>query len=433
MNKKDYKYKVAKKLTKENLGYDWFLLVVVFVLTLFGISFLGSAMLGEGGDYFRDNFFKQLFIGIIFGAAVGSMFMITDYHWFFKNKRLIAILVFASLFIIFLPNLLALIESLFTSQSSSVAKAAWAERLPFVHFANNAIRWIDLGFTKVQPSEFAKIGLLLYLAGNVNQISNFTWDNYKTIIWLIAVCLFMILLQPDLGSVVVIASILLSVLWVSNIELKKILGILGIVVIAGIMAISAYSYRSDRVAAWGYLNFCKDSYSINSIPERSERQGICKILPLENLNESDLYQTEKVREAVVAGGWFGQGYRGGEIKTTIPEVTTDGVVAVIAEEGGAFSVFVMIFLFFLIFWRGIDIASKAPDVGGKAVAVGISVWILIQALWNITGMTGLFPMKGLPLPFVSEGNSAYLSLFIAIGILLNISSQRIEESESKVR
>jgi cell division protein FtsW len=135
----------------------------------------------------------------------------------------------------------------------------------------------------------------------------------------------------------------------------------------------------------------------------------------------------EIQEAMASGGLFGVGYSRSDLKDRIPESTTDGIIGVIGAEGGFFLVSLVIVLYLIIFLRGMKIASEAEDAGGKALAVGISVWIILQSFWNIAGMVGLFPLKGLPLPFISEGGTAMVINLMTIGILLNISTQKNPE------
>ncbi len=158
-----------------------------------------------------------------------------------------------------------------------------------------------------------------------------------------------------------------------------------------------------------------------------------------SITRDDQLQVLEIQEAMASGGLFGVGYSRSDLKDRIPESTTDGVIGVIGAEGGFFLVSLVILLYLIIFMRGMKIAAEAEDEGGKALAVGISVWIVLQSFWNIAGMVGLFPLKGLPLPFISEGGTAMVINLVTIGILLNISTQKDpdflarQKLESKVK
>ncbi|NJS41584.1 FtsW/RodA/SpoVE family cell cycle protein [Candidatus Gracilibacteria bacterium] len=207
----------------------------------------------------------------------------------------------------------------------------------------------------------------------------------------------MIFIQPDLGSILLLFIILFAAMAVGKVD-KKILTTLTLgVVLFGAIASVATPYRRERVLA-----------VINP-----------------NHVDAETYQIDQVRNAIVNGGLWGQGYGHSSSKqqNLILESSTDSIIAVIAEEMGFIVTIIFTSLYLFLFYRGLKIAQNTPDIGGKTLAVGISVWIVSQAFLNISGNLGLLPLKGLPLPFVSAGNSSIVLNLASVGILLNISSQ----------
>ena len=403
-----------------------YIVITTVLIALFGLAVVSSAMIGKGWEYFSGNFYKQLF-SLILAFGVGVFFMRLDYHIFFKHIRLISLSIIGSLGVIFILIIIARVWSLFGGAYYTLLTDI-VDLVPFVHYANNAVRWLDLGVIKIQPSEFAKIGLLIVLAGTLNLREKFSWLSLKRFLYLTLASCIMIYFQPDLGSVIVIAVMLFAGLWVSNIDLKDLGVFVAIILGVAVVGIGAMSYRADRVSSWAYLNFCPE-YSLDTIPDQDSRDNLCKYFDLSTINQDNIYQTNNIRQSIKSGGWAGKGYQKGDFKQSVPEVTTDGVVSVIGEEGGILGILFFLVAYLFLFLRGVDIARRAKDVGGKVLAAGISTWIIFQAYWNIAGMIGVIPMKGLPLPLVSEGGSSVLSIMIGIGVLLNVSAQSKRPAE----
>jgi cell division protein FtsW len=204
------------------------------------------------------------------------------------------------------------------------------------------------------------------------------------------------MLQPDMGTVLLIFGILAASMWSAQIPVK-ILVYLGVVVsILAVFLTLAASYRLNRVTA--FLD--PDSATATQI--------------------------RGVQNAIRNGGFFGKGYGNSELKQqdgAIIEQSTDAIIGVIGEEIGFFGTTLFLSLYVVLLWRGMRAAKYAPDLGGQALATGITVWLVAQAFINVSGMVGLIPLDGVPLPFVSQGGTAIIINLLAVGILLNISAQ----------
>ncbi|SDJ04188.1 putative lipid II flippase FtsW [Salimicrobium halophilum] len=277
---------------------------------------------------------------------------------------------------------------------------------------NGATSWYVLGGMSIQPAEFVKIGLILYLASvyakKQSYIENFT-QGVLPPLYLTALLLGLIIFQPDIGTAAVIAMIAASVVISSGIKVKHML-----ILISGIFLVIILAAQQMNTA------------------ERSSRfTGAYQ--PFET-PESDGYHLIQSYISIGTGGWTGQGLGQGVQKLGyLPEPHTDFIMAVIAEELGFIGVVVTLGLLALIVLRGLYIAKKCEDAFGSLLAIGISSMIAIQAIINLGAMSGLLPITGVPLPFVSYGGSALLIFMLAVGMLNSVARgvHYKEEKETK--
>ncbi len=261
-----------------------------------------------------------------------------------------------------------------------------------------ATRWIDLRFTRLQPSEIMKIAVVLFVAKNLAQ------KGYKAdslifglgpYLVLIGVIGGLIMLEPDLGTTVAIAGTIFVMLFAAGLRWRHIFlcGAAGIAAVVGL--ILQDTYRLRRII--GYWD------------------------PWSHASEEG-YQIINSLYAFGSGGLFGMGLGNSRQKLDfLPEHHTDFIFAILAEELGFIGAFFVLLLFFVIAWRGYRIALNCPDTFGSYLAVGITSNIIIQAFINIGVVTGALPVTGIALPFLSYGGSSLLFTMISVGILLNIS------------
>jgi cell division protein FtsW len=265
---------------------------------------------------------------------------------------------------------------------------------------NDARRWIDLGFVSLQPSEVFKF-VMIYLAAHFlapdHQSNRPKWYPYVTF-GLIAVALMLIVLEPDLGTALVLAAVLVTMLFVAGMSWKWI-G-LGAASLATVFYVAVFQLGYKQARIMDFLAAIKDPL-----------QGSFQV------KQSALY--------IGSGGFFGKGIGRGAVKLFfLPEVHTDFIFANVAEEGGFIWVMLVVALFLIVFWRGMRIAATAPDRFGFYLAFGITIILTASALVNIAVTVGLIPTKGMPLPFVSYGGSSLLLCASAVGVLLNVSRRR---------
>jgi cell division protein FtsW len=381
-------------------NYDWQLIVITLILCIFGLVFLASSLSGNPqipANRYWPELGKQLIAGIGAGGCLAFWLARTDYHFFIKNRNL---LVWITAILLFFVSFLSIVS--FVTRQDAANLYGPLEKLPIApKYTNGAARWIKLpfGLPDLQPSEIAKITMLIFFAGVLSKFGNqeITLQRIKQPLWVLLGILMLIFVQPDLGTTFLISVIVGSALWVAGFNAKTLLKIILILVFLAVLSIYGTEYRRKRVSG------------------------------------ATTAQVAFIQEALQSGGLLGVGYGNSELKQVgkIYEADTDGIIGVVAEEIGFIGTAAFICLYFYLFYRGMKIAQEAVDLEGQILATGITVWIGMQVFMNISGMTGLIPMKGLPLPFVSRGGTAVIMNLVSVGFLLNISSQKKKELKVK--
>lgn len=261
-----------------------------------------------------------------------------------------------------------------------------------------AQRWIGVGELTIQPAEFAKIAVIIYLAAWLaskgDEVRSFE-HGLLPFVMIIGSVSVLILLQPNLGTTLIILIITVTMFWVAGASVGQMLalGTTGFVTLAFLA--TAAGYRADRLTAF---------FSAEADPQGNGFQTLQALIALGN------------------GGIHGLGLGASRAKFFyIPESHTDGVFAIVGEELGLIATIPIIALYMLLMFRGFQVARRARDEFGQLIATGITTWITIQALLNIGGITRTVPLTGVPLPFLSYGSNALASVLIAMGLLISIS------------
>lgn len=272
---------------------------------------------------------------------------------------------------------------------------------------NNAQSWFQLGARSLQPSEFAKLGMIIYLAAvygkKQSYINDFNKGVVPPLLYLFFIC-FLVVVQPDFGTAFIIFMIGAAMILCSGMNLKSLskLFLLGMV-FALLVSPIIYMKKDDIFS--------------------DERKGRLEayIDPFSDV-QGDGYHLVNSYYAIGLGGLFGKGLGESTQKLGyLPEPHTDFIIAVISEELGIFGVaFVILSLGFLVL-KGIRISTKCKDPFGSLLAVGIASMIGIQSFINLGGASGIIPITGVPLPFISYGGSSLLLLSLSIGLLVNVS------------
>jgi cell division protein FtsW len=263
---------------------------------------------------------------------------------------------------------------------------------------NGAARWISVGPLVVQPSEFAKLVLIIYiaawLANRGDQLNNFS-TGFIPFILIVGTTAWLVMIEPDMGTTIVLVLTVGTLFFVAGAPLNHIAILLAGGFILGLVLIFGADYRSDRV------------FSFVSAEEEPDGRG---------------YHTEQLLVGLGSGGATGLGWGASRQKLFYtPGSHTDGVFAVIGEELGFVGAIGVMGLYGVLLWRGIRVFRNCRDQFGALIIVGILSWVAYQMVINIGGITRTMPLTGIPLPFISYGGSALLALMAAMGVLLNIS------------
>jgi cell division protein FtsW len=270
----------------------------------------------------------------------------------------------------------------------------------FMPARNGTTRWFGIGSMTIQPSEFAKITLIIFSAALLERRMHRIADvKYSLGPILIATGLFvgLVLKEPDFGTSVAILTIVGAMIFSAGLAYKYLVG--GFLLVAPPLVIYMLSASYRRARLLSFLD-----------PWADQLHGG--------------YQVVQSMIAIGSGGIFGRGLMASVAKQSfLPEPHTDFIASIIGEELGLVGITLLIIAFLIITWRGLRAAVLAPDRFGTLLGIGLTTMIAVQAFINLSVVTGLFPNKGMPLPFVSNGGSSLVINLLGMGILLNISQQ----------
>lgn len=373
--------------------YDTLLLGVTIGLTLFGLAMIASVSvfesfqitsrlvrLGEMDEPSNAFYLWRNFWHVITGLGIMAFFAVVPYRLLEKFALPIFAISFLLLIALFIPGIGA--------------------------DYGTARSWIDLGPFSLQPSEFMKIALILYLAvwlQKREQLIQTLEQGFFPFAILLSATTLLVALQPDLGSVLVILSIAVSMFFVAG----------GNVIHLIIGGAASALLSMPLILSKGYIRARFLAFLNPNDPSIMETIG---------------FQINQALIAVGSGRFFGQGYGKSVQKFGyLPEVQSDTIFAAMGEELGFLRLLIILALFSILIIRGYRIAQLAPDRFGLLVAAGITTWIAFQTILNIAVNLSLFPLTGITLPLISYGGSSHWAVLAAIGILLNISTYATEE------
>lgn len=377
-----------KKILK---SYDYSLIISITLLALFGMVMVYSASMASAVQRYEvqsDYFYQKQKLSLL-GSAIIFIFVALFPYKIMKSTKFLVPMVGLSI--------LALL-GIFV----------------FGQVRGNAQSWYDIGFISIQPAEFVKISLIIYLsavyAKKQDYINKFNHGVLPPLAYLVIVC-GLIAFQPDFGTAIIICLIAGTIILSSGMNLKNIFKLL----LLGMLLMSPVIFAlQDEI----FSEKRTDRFSVLSDPFADELGS--------GFHLANSYI------AIGSGGVNGLGL-GKSIQKLgyLPESHTDFIMAVIAEELGIWGVgFVIITLAYIVM-RGIYLGIRCKDPFGSLLAIGISSMIGIQSFINLAGVSGLIPLTGVPLPFVSYGGSSLLQLAIASGILVNVSMFVKYESKYK--
>ncbi|MFC1476356.1 putative lipid II flippase FtsW [Fibrobacterota bacterium] len=352
---------------------------VIFLLTLlmmgFGIVFVYSSSFAIAQQRFggSDFFLARHIIRVILALICFFVFINIDYHTLGKYSNVAYIL--------------------------AVIMLVYALALPESSAINGAKRWISLGFIRFQVSEFARIVLIIALAAQVHKLGERIREGgifVQQIIKIGIIC-GLIIVEPDFSTALIIGCIGLCLLFVSGAKMVHLIGIVCAFIPLVILSLLTSPYRQQRLL--GFLNMA-------------------------DMKDGVGYQAYQSLIGLGHGGLFGVGLGQGEQKYFyLPEPHTDFVFSILGEEIGFVGLMVMFFIFGILLYRGMRIATRAPDKMGQVMAFGLSLMLGIYIILHAFVNTGIVPTTGVPLPFLSYGGMSLIFTMSSMGILLNISTQ----------
>lgn len=352
---------------KEKHPLDIHFFYLVLTLVTIGLVFIADISAPQALNYFGDKFYflKQQVVWALMGVV--SMIVISNINYSFWKKMAVPIFFIAIIFLI-------------------------AVLIPGISLkALGARRWISIGNINFQPSEVVKLALALYIAKLADSKMQ---KPLAFFLPLVLVC-GLIMLQPDLGTTLVVGFIGIIQIFVSGVPIVYFLGSLIAGILGVIVLILVSPYRRDRLMTF---------LQVGADPLGKE------------------YHIRQILLAIGSGGLFGLGIGQSKQKYLfLPEASTDSIFAAIAEEIGFIGSLAIISLFVYFVYRAYKISVNAPDTFSKVLGIGITSWIGGQVILNISAMTALTPLTGIPLPFFSYGGTNLLMILSACGIILNIS------------
>ncbi|MEO5761520.1 MAG: putative lipid II flippase FtsW [Vicinamibacteria bacterium] len=343
-------------------------------IALFGTGLLmlwsASQALAEGGRVSGEAvMLRQLFFAVL-GFAVLILSLRFDYRILRSRSVSLAILGVAAVLLL-----------------GALASPA----------VNETNRWIRLWGTSFQPSEFAKLAVVLFLASELErragQLSNVR--NLIAPVCGVGIVVILVYLEPDFGSAMHIVLVASALGFLAGVPVRFFLMGGAVVVPVAAFGIASASYRLERIFAF--------------LDPWAQRQG-------------SGYQLIQSVIAVGSGGPFGRGFMKGEQKSSfLPYPFSDFIFGVVGEELGFIGAVIIVGLFLAFLWRGLRTAQRAPDLFGRLLAAGLSITIVSQAFINMSVVLGLSPTKGIPLPFFSAGGTSLVLCLLSVGLVLNVS------------
>jgi len=379
----DYLPEKNISLIKINIEY-YFLFIITALLLATGIVMVSSASMPFGESYYNDSFYfiKKEIIWSVISIIVLFIFSKIDYHKIAKISNFIMLISIFLLIIVLIPG---------------IGKEVGGAR-----------RWINFPFIGIQPSEFAKIAVIIYLSNYFDK-KNKDIDKIKTVILpplvFILLITILIFIEPDFSVGVTIWIIVFILMFVGGVRFKHLLSIIFGWVVLSVSFLFLENYRAERIMS--FLNKTNEITGSN-------------------------FQISQSLIALGSGSIFGVGFGNSLQKYSyLPEANTDFIFSIIGEEFGLIGTLFVIILFILFAYIGIRIALKAQDYVGKLITIGITSLVTIQAIINILVTIGAVPVTGMALPFISMGGSSLVSTMIGVGIVLNISKYKVYSTEEK--
>ena len=353
---------------------DKILFISIMIISIFGLLMIYSASSVWAEYKFNDSFRYVKYQSIFFIISTIVMLIVSkiNYSIYYEKSNLIIIICLILLILVLIPGI--------------------------GNIRNGSRSWFGIGSLGIQPSEFAKLGLIIftskYLSNNSSNLKSFK-EGILPIILITIIFFGLIMLQPDLGTGTILLMSIIVLLFIAGANIKFFIfgGILGVIGI--ILLIVIAPYRMNRITS--FINPWKDPLGTG-------------------------FQIIQSLYAIGPGGLLGTGYLKSIQKNFyLPEPQTDFIFSIIAEEFGVVGAIIVVGLFSIILIRGIKISINTKDSFSKYLSFGILFQLMFQTLMNLMVVIGMIPVTGVTLPFLSYGGSSLLTSMISMGILLNIS------------
>jgi cell division protein FtsW len=347
------------------------LLFLVFSLIFIGLIFISISSLSEANTSLGDKFFfikKQVF-WIILGIIA-----------FYTTSKVKIETIKKFSFLFYAASILCLVLVLIPGLGNQ---------------ALGATRWLNLGFTSIQPSEILKLSSIIYFSYLFSKTEK---RNIKNLIIYLGIPFVLIIIEPNLSTAILISAIVSSIYYLSGGEILPIFGVFVLILILSIPLIFLSPYRSARLKTF--------------------------LEPQQN-QETSSYHSNQIILALSSGGFFGKGFANSDQKYKfLPKISTDSILAVIGEEVGFIGLLVVLLIYFSLINYLLKFSQTIEDPFQSLLVSGTACWIAYQSLINISAIAALIPLTGIPLPFISYGGSSLLTLFIAIGLVRNIEKKQ---------
>lgn len=359
-----------RKKTEGTIKYfDYSLLFLIVFLVGFGLVMLYSVSAYEAQSTFGDATYYLRHQAGAAGLGIVGMFIVSriPYQWWKKLSTFVYLVAF-----------LLCTAVIFAGSD-----------------ANGSQRWLKVGGLSLQPSELAKIAIIIYVAAVLSRMPKQIRDFKSIIKILIRVApIILVIAKSNLSTAIIVAGICIMMMFVASPKYTHFVALAGIVVAVGVVFILTQSYRSTRILAWLHPEDYPD----------------------------DAYQTLQGLYAIGSGGLFGKGL-GASIQKLgyVPEAQNDFIFTIICEELGLFGAVCVILLFVLLIWRFMVIANNASDLFGALMVVGVMSHIALQVVLNLAVVTNSMPNTGITLPFISYGGTSMAILLSEMGLVLAVS------------
>jgi len=361
---------LKRKKEHKKKSYDKSLLYLTIGLTFLGVLAVADASTPQALKFFSDSFYflRSQIVAVALGFV--GLIISSRIHYSVWKRYSVAffVLTIAMLLLVLIPGVG--IKSL------------------------GARRWIDLSVVSFQPSEFVKLFFAIYVSSLVS-----SKKNLLSFVLPLLIVAALVMLQPDMGTTLVILSIGVSAIFVNGISFVSFISILSVGFLAGLLLIFTSTYRRERLMSF-----------------------------LSGVNEplTSSYHVKQILLGLGLGGFLGSGLGQSRQKFLfLPESATDSVFVVIAEELGFVGAVIVLILISILVFRLFRIALRSEDRFASAFSTCVGVWIGLQSFLNIGSMVVLVPLTGIPLPFFSYGGTSLIALLVSIGIVLNISREGI--------